>query len=138
MAIGKAPNMYPSIIKNSKVLVAGLLLLIALSVFSHPAFAGQATEVHIALKIEQITGINQKQENFGAVAALRMNWTDPRLAFTSEPGETGHRTYTLPALLKLLEAKTSPGPLSRFPTSKGSLPSRTRLHKSAVMAPSIT
>lgn len=111
--------MHLSIIKNRKALIAGLLLLLTLSIFSHTTFAGQATEVHIGLKIEQITGINQKQKNFAAVAALRVNWTDPRLAFTPEPGETGHRTYTLPTLLKLLESKNIRWPAISYSNQQG-------------------
>ena len=37
--------------------------------------------VSIGLKMQQLTGVTQKTENFSVVATLVMQWRDPRLAF---------------------------------------------------------
>ncbi len=44
----------------------------------------QPTPVEIGLKLQQITGINQKEENFGIVASLRMEYLDPNLSFSPD------------------------------------------------------
>lgn len=38
-------------------------------------------EVEVGIEIEQITAVDQKSENYGAVAVIRMLWRDPALAF---------------------------------------------------------
>ena len=44
----------------------------------------QATPVQIGLRLQQITGINQKEENFGIVASLRMEYLEPGLSFSPD------------------------------------------------------
>lgn len=38
-------------------------------------------DVQVGIKIDQITNVDQKSENFGVVVTIRMQWTDPALAF---------------------------------------------------------
>ncbi|MEW2915390.1 hypothetical protein [Leisingera sp. JC11] len=41
-------------------------------------------EVGIGIKIDQIVNVDQKAENYSAVAVIRAEWTDPALAFDAE------------------------------------------------------
>jgi hypothetical protein len=50
--------------------------------------------VRIGLKLSQITEVNQKSENFGAVASLLMTWRDPALAFDPETAQDRFKVYT--------------------------------------------
>ncbi len=40
--------------------------------------------VSIGVKMQQLTSVNQKSENFGVVATIVMQWQDPRLAYDPE------------------------------------------------------
>lgn len=40
--------------------------------------------VSIGVKMQQLTSVNQKTENFGVVATVLMHWQDPRLAYDPE------------------------------------------------------
>jgi len=40
--------------------------------------------VSIGVKMQQLTSVNQKAENFGVVATIVMHWQDPRLAYDPE------------------------------------------------------
>lgn len=106
-------------VKMKNLLINGLLLFLFLILHSQSSFARNPTEVLVGLKIDQITGINQKQENFEVVASLRMRWTESRLAFTPTDQESDFKTYTLPTFLKLLEKKHIQWPSISFSNLQG-------------------
>ena len=51
------------------------------------------TPVRIGLVVEEITEIDQRQENFSLVATLQIRWRDPKLAFQPESGGEPFRVY---------------------------------------------
>jgi hypothetical protein len=65
----------------------------------------EATEVKVGLKMEQITGVDQKSENFGAVVDLRLEWTDPALAFSPDECQCRFQTFRLGAFDSYLAKK---------------------------------
>jgi hypothetical protein len=50
--------------------------------------------VKIGIKMQQITNVDQKSENFGVVASLIMEWQDPALAFDPEKSTESVKLYT--------------------------------------------
>jgi hypothetical protein len=58
------------------------------SVFHEPL------DVRVGVQLHQITGVDQIAENFGAVATLRMEWQDPKLAFNPADCQCNLMTMT--------------------------------------------
>lgn len=70
------------------------------------------TEVKVGMIMEQITGVDQKSENFGAVIDMRMEWTDPRLAFSPDECQCSFQTFNLSTFGKYLDDRG----ISEWPT----------------------
>lgn len=49
--------------------------------------------VNIGVKLQQITNVDQKAENFGVVASLVMHWSDPALAYDPETVQDRFKIY---------------------------------------------
>ena len=49
--------------------------------------------VSIGVKLQQITNVDQKSENYGVVASLVMHWKDPALAFDPETVQDRYKIY---------------------------------------------
>ena len=49
--------------------------------------------VTVALRVDQITSISQKDENFAVVGHLELGWTDPKLAFNPETCQCNKKVY---------------------------------------------
>ncbi|MEJ2069400.1 MAG: hypothetical protein P8X58_03180 [Syntrophobacterales bacterium] len=50
--------------------------------------------VEIGLKMEQISNVNQQEENFGVVASLKLVWRDPNLGFNPEECHCSIKTFS--------------------------------------------
>ena len=57
----------------------------------------------MGVQVHQVTFVNQKAENFGVVATLRLEWDDPKLAF--DPTEFGRdfKVFTLEAFTTFVD-----------------------------------
>ncbi|WP_170382123.1 hypothetical protein [Ruegeria atlantica] len=55
-------------------------------------------QVGIGIRIDQVTSVDQKAENYGAVVVLRAEWTDPALAFDREAVGRDFQVFNPPAL----------------------------------------
>lgn len=68
-------------------------------------------QVAVGIEIEQITSVDQKSENYGAVAVIRMAWTDPALAFDPVEEGTDFKLFKPQGFLAYAAERTSLVPL---------------------------
>ncbi len=79
--------------------VAGICLLL---MFLSTGQAAAPTEVAVGLNVHQVTGIDQKAESFGVVAALQMKWHEPGLALKTGEKKPATRMYLVKQFTSLL------------------------------------
>ncbi len=65
----------------------------------------QPAEVQVGIIMEQITGVDQKSENFGVVVDMEMRWIDPKLAFSPDECQCPFQTFNLSSFDKYLAQK---------------------------------
>ncbi len=70
----------------------------------------QPYAVEIGVWVDQITHIDQKAENFGVVANLRLEWNDPKLAFDAKQGSQDARVYSRDAFARFIDENGLFGP----------------------------
>lgn len=63
--------------------------------------------VRIGVRLHQITNIDQKGENFGVVASMRMQWQDPALAFDPVDCRCRYRLLQLPDFRRYVEEQNT-------------------------------
>ncbi len=73
---------------NAPEVLTGTALVNSLALLKAPI------DVKVGIQMDQITGVDQKSENFGVAASLRMDWTDPRYAFSPDECDCEFKTLT--------------------------------------------
>ena len=53
----------------------------------------QPVEVKTGIELDELTSIDQRNENFGIVANIWMEWNDPRLAFSPDTCDCSYKVY---------------------------------------------
>ncbi len=99
-----------------------LVFLLAL-----PALASEPVEIKVALKVSQITSIDQRAENFGVVATLRMEWLAPELAAKSGEQVPQQRIYKAENFIKALAERNLTWPAHSFYNLQGRIAYQNRL-----------
>ena len=100
---------------------------ILISLLASPAMASEPLEVKVALKVSQITSIDQKAENFGVVATLRMEWLVPELAAKSGEQVPPQRIYKAENFVKILTERNITWPAHSFYNLQGRIAYQNRL-----------
>ena len=54
------------------------------------------------MELQQITGVDQKAENYGGVYYLQMDWHDPTQAFNPDECQCRFKTFVGPGFNKLI------------------------------------
>lgn len=66
--------------------------------------------VAIGIEVDQITFVDQKAENFGAVATIRMKWNDPRFQFDEKVHGRDYKVLELDEFARLAEDRVTVTP----------------------------
>lgn len=59
-------------------------------------------EVHVGIYVDQVSNVNQKDENFGVVGDLVLQWTDPDYAFSPDSCQCSNKTFDRPQFEKFI------------------------------------
>jgi hypothetical protein len=68
------------------------------------------TPVEIGLRMDQITGVDQRSKNFGVVVSLLLNWRDPLLAFNPQSCQCRLKIFSGDAFPKFVESRNTDWP----------------------------
>ena len=101
------------------VALVGILLLIPWGNSMASTTPADPVQVWIGLKINQITKITQKEQNFSVVGTLRMKWSMESLAFEPAPGENNYRTYDIGKFISMLSERNIRWPEISFYNQQG-------------------
>jgi hypothetical protein len=68
------------------------------------------TPVEIGLRMDQITGVDQRSENFGVVVSLLLKWQDPMLAFDPQSCKCRLKIFNGDAFSQFVESQNTDWP----------------------------
>jgi Neurotransmitter-gated ion-channel ligand binding domain len=68
------------------------------------------TPVEVGLRMDQITGVDQRSENFGVVVSLLLKWQDPQLAFDPESCKCRLKIFNADAFSQFVLAQNTDWP----------------------------
>jgi hypothetical protein len=68
------------------------------------------TPVEIGLRMDQITGVDQRSENFGVVVSLLLKWQDPMLAFDPQSCKCRLKFFNGDAFSQFVESRNTDWP----------------------------
>jgi len=68
------------------------------------------TPVEIGLRMDQITGVDQRSENFGVVVSLLLKWQDPMLAFDPQSCKCRLKIFNGDAFLRFVQSRNTDWP----------------------------
>jgi hypothetical protein len=91
------------------------------------ADAEEPIEVGVALKVSQITSVDQKAENFGVVATLIMEWVSPELAVNPGEIQPQQRIYQADDFLKIVTERRLLWPVHSFHNLQGRIDYQNRI-----------
>lgn len=77
--------------------------------------------VDFGVKLQQLTGVNQKEEHFGVVATVVMQWKDRRLAFDPEKVRERFKIFTGDAFSSEMNRRGLPWPRYTIVNQQGRL-----------------
>ncbi len=111
-----ADSVYSQHSAINRLIYIGIIWLMLLV---SPVLADEPVEVAVSLNVHQVTGIDQKAENFGVVATLTLEYNEPGLA--AKPGETVPplRMYKAENFIRLMGERELLWPAHSFYNAQG-------------------
>lgn len=88
----------------------------------------EPTPVRVGIRMDQITGVDQRAENFGVVADIQMRWTDPALAFSPDSCQCAFKTFTASSFSSFATANDIQWPAFNLFNQQGRRDSQNQLY----------
>jgi len=104
-----------------------LSLLLGSVLFNTNSQADAPTDVSVTLKVDQITSVDQKAENFGVVGSLALEWNEPKMAAKAGEKLPPERFYLAEDLAKVMTERQIIWPAYSFFNQQGRMHYQNRI-----------